>query len=77
MAVTSYIVSSLVLLTVQGSSWQTWLIPVAISLIATTLEAFSKLGIDNLTVPLGSAAIAFLLNEEYLAELLTIWQRLE
>lgn len=30
-----------------------------LAIAATTLEAFSRLGIDNLTVPLGTAALAF------------------
>jgi len=34
-----------------------------VAVIATALEAFSLLGIDNLTVPLGSAALAFFLNQ--------------
>ena len=63
MALTSYIVSSLVLLSVQGNVWQTWLVSVAIALVATVLEAFSKLGIDNFTVPLGSAAVGFFLSQ--------------
>jgi phytol kinase len=63
MALVSYAVSSLILLSVQGNVWQTWVVPVAIALVATGLEAFSKLGIDNLTVPLGSAAVAFFLNQ--------------
>jgi len=63
MALTSYFVSSLILFGVQGNIWQTWLISVAIALVATGLEAFSKLGIDNLTVPIGSAAIAFYLSQ--------------
>jgi phytol kinase len=58
----SYVVSSLVLLGVQGNLWQTWVIPLGIATAATALEAFSKLGIDNLTVPIGSAIVAFLLN---------------
>jgi phytol kinase len=66
MALTSYVVSSLILFGVQGNVWQTWLISVAIALAATGLEAFSKLGIDNLTVPLGSAAIAFYLSQHLL-----------
>ncbi|HEY9596709.1 MAG TPA: diacylglycerol/polyprenol kinase family protein, partial [Cyanophyceae cyanobacterium] len=61
MAITSYIVSSLILLSVQGNIGSTWLVPLAIALVATTLESFSKLGIDNLTVPLASAAVGFLL----------------
>lgn len=63
MAVVSYCVSSSILLSIQGNIWQTWLFAAAIALIATGLEAFSKWGIDNLTVPLGSAIAAFLLNE--------------
>lgn len=62
MAVVSYTVSSLVLLGAQGYIWQTWVVPIPVALAATTLEAFSKLGIDNLTVPIGSAALAFLLS---------------
>lgn len=63
MALVSYIVSSLIFLGVQGNVWQTWVVPVAVALVATGLEAFSKFGIDNLTVPLGSAAIAFVLSQ--------------
>lgn len=63
MLITSYIVSSLIIFSVQGNVWQTWVLPLAIAFVATALEAFSKLGIDNLTVPLGSAAVAFFLNQ--------------
>lgn len=63
MAVTSYIVCSVILLIVQGNSWQVWLISLVVAIGATALEAFSKYGIDNLTVPLGSAALTFLLNQ--------------
>jgi phytol kinase len=63
MLATSYVVSSLILLSVQGNSWQTWVVPIAIASVATALEAFSKLGIDNLTVPLGSAAVGFFLSQ--------------
>ncbi len=63
MTVVSYGVSSAIFLSVQGNIWQTWLFAGAIALIATGLEAFSKWGIDNLTVPLGSAIAAFLLND--------------
>lgn len=63
MVITSYVVSSLIFLSVQGNVWQTWVVPLAIAIVATGLEAFSKLGIDNLTVPLGSAAIGFFLSQ--------------
>ncbi len=61
MAVVSYIVCSLILLFTLGNVWQTWLVSLAVALVATGLEAFSLLGVDNLTVPLGSAAFAFVL----------------
>ncbi len=56
-------VSSLIFLGVEGNIWQTWVVSVAVGLGATILESFSKLGIDNLTVPLGSAALSFFLME--------------
>lgn len=59
MAVVSYLISSLILLSVEGNIWQTWVVSLAIALVATGLEAVSFLGVDNLTVPLGSAALAF------------------
>lgn len=62
MMLTSYIVSSVILLGVQGNIWQTWVVSLAVAIAATGLEAVSFLGIDNLTVPLGSASLAFLLT---------------
>lgn len=57
----SFVVISLILLFV-GESWLTiLLVSFVVSLLAMGLEAFSKLGIDNLTVPLGSAVLAFYL----------------
>ncbi|MGI8500941.1 MAG: diacylglycerol/polyprenol kinase family protein [Hassallia sp.] len=61
MAIVSYIVCSLILLFTLGNVWQTWLVSLVVALVATGLEAFSLLGVDNLTVPLGSAALAFVL----------------
>jgi phytol kinase len=63
MASVSYIVSSLIFLGVQGNVWQTWVFSVAVALVATGLEAFSMFGIDNLTVPLGSALLSFVLSQ--------------
>jgi len=66
MALVSYAVSLSILLGTVGNVWQIWLISLAVSLVATGLEAFSKFGIDNLTVPTGSAAIAFFLSQQLL-----------
>ena len=59
MATTSYIVTSLILLFSLGNHWQTWLISAIAALVATSLESFSKWGIDNLTVPLGTAIVCY------------------
>lgn len=66
MAIASFTLTSLVLLGCQGPVMSTWGVAVAIALIATSLELFSRFGIDNLTVPLGSGAIAFGLNHIWL-----------
>lgn len=55
----SFIISISLLSSVYGHHGSLWLISLGISLLATFLESFSKLGIDNLTVPLGSAIFAF------------------
>jgi phytol kinase len=63
MTVLSYIICSLILYNIQGNIWQTWVVSLVVAVIATGLEMLSYLGIDNLTVPLGSAALAFFLNQ--------------
>ncbi|GFE70465.1 diacylglycerol/polyprenol kinase family protein [Chroococcus sp. FPU101] len=57
----SFIVTALLLLSVYGNLGIIWLIAFMIALNATILESFSMWGLDNLTVPLGSAALAFVL----------------
>lgn len=59
MAGVSFIVTMLILFFVEGNSWQAWSISLVVALVATILEAFSKLGMDNLTVPLGSGFLCF------------------
>lgn len=56
----SYLICVSLLLFTQGNIWQTWIVSLIVSLIATILETFSYLGIDNLTVPIGSAASAYI-----------------
>ncbi len=62
MLVVSYIVCASVLLVVQGPTLATWTVAGAGAVAATTLEAVSKYGIDNLSVPLGTAAICYWLT---------------
>ncbi|HTL88490.1 MAG TPA: SEC59/DGK1/VTE5 family protein [Leptolyngbya sp.] len=62
MALISFLVCALILLATIGNLWQVWLISLMVALSATGLEAFSKFGIDNFTVPISSAAIAVFLT---------------
>jgi phytol kinase len=66
MAGVSGAVVALILLFTQGNNWHTWMSAIIVAAIATALESVSKFGIDNLTVPLGSAAFCFLFNELWL-----------
>ncbi|MEP0917704.1 SEC59/DGK1/VTE5 family protein [Leptolyngbya sp. DQ-M1] len=66
MAIISASVCALILLGTIGNLWQIWLIALIVGLSAAALEAFSKFGIDNLTVPISSAAIAFFLTQNLL-----------
>ena len=59
MATVAFIVTQLILLSVEGNSWQTWTVSFAVAVVATALEAFSILGVDNLTVPLSSGFLCF------------------
>lgn len=63
MTLVTCIISTSIFLSVHGNIWQTWLVSLIVALVATGLEVFSFLGIDNLTVPIGSAALAFFLSE--------------
>jgi len=63
MLLVSYGVCASVLLTVQGPMAATWLIAAVVAVVATALESISKYGIDNLSVPLGTAVACFWLNQ--------------
>jgi phytol kinase len=61
MAVVSFFVTFGILLLVQDWNGAIAAVALVVALFATGLEAFSKLGIDNLSVPLGSAALSYFL----------------
>lgn len=63
MGLISLAVTLLILFFVYGHTWQIWLIAGITASLATALEAFSKFGIDNLTVPISSAAVCFWLSQ--------------
>lgn len=65
MAIATFIVTSTILVSVEGLNWQIGLVSLIIAVVATSLEAFSKLGIDNFTVPLASAVCCFLFHQTF------------
>lgn len=58
MAIASALVVLVVLGGLQGITWSLAIIALGVAIAATGLEAVSKYGIDNLTVPIGAAAMA-------------------
>ena len=63
MLLVSYAVCASVLFGVQGAIAATWWIAGAAAITATALESASKYGVDNLSVPLGAAAVCFWLGQ--------------
>ncbi len=63
MFIVTYGICQAILLPIYGNTGFIWISSAIVALAATFLEAFSKFGIDNLTVPLGSALLAFGLME--------------
>jgi phytol kinase len=63
MLLVSYTIVSIVLLSVQGNVWQTWLVGIPVAIIATAVESIAQWGLDNLSVPLISAGLAFAINQ--------------
>ncbi|PZU98556.1 MAG: phosphatidate cytidylyltransferase [Leptolyngbya sp.] len=59
MALASFVVVSLVLGLTAGFTGAVWGTAVVVAIAATLLETLSFYGLDNLTVPLGSAALAY------------------
>ena len=59
MGLVSGLVTAGVLWLAFGSFPQLWLIAGGVAIAAAALETISFVGIDNLTVPLGSAGLAY------------------
>jgi len=59
MAIVATLVSALILSNIVDSTVQLITISFTVGILSAILEAFSNLGIDNLTVPILSAAIAY------------------
>jgi phytol kinase len=62
MTIISFIVTTLILLFTMGFYPKIYLIALIVSVSAAVLESYSKFGVDNLTVPVGSAIICFYLT---------------
>ena len=60
MTTAAFVVTLIILGFVEGSSWQVWTIALVVASISTVAEAFSKVGVDNLTVPLASGFLCCL-----------------
>ncbi len=58
----SYVITTGILLFVSGNCVGTWLVGVPVAIAAIFLESISQWGIDNLTLPIGTAFLAFGLN---------------
>jgi phytol kinase len=61
--VVSYIVTTIILYIVHGNLLYIWLVGIPVAIVAVVLESISQLGIDNITLPLGAALLAFWLAE--------------
>lgn len=61
MAIISYLICFSILLCIFSNSWQIWIISLIVAIMTTAFEAISKWGIDNLTVPLVSGYLSFVL----------------
>jgi phytol kinase len=61
MAIASTLVSGITLSIAYGFAWPTVLTAAAVAVVATGLESFSKFGLGNLSVPLGSGFLSFAL----------------
>lgn len=66
MGLVSYFINTIILVAILGNLWQIWLISLMVAIIAASLELISWLGLDNFTVPVGSALISFFLIEIFL-----------
>jgi phytol kinase len=62
MLVVSYTIVAIVLLSVQGNIWQTWLVGIPVAIVATAVESIAQWGLDNLSVPLISASLAYAID---------------
>jgi phytol kinase len=59
----SYAITTIVLYLANGNLPLVWLVGIPVAIVAVFLESISQFGIDNLTLPLGTALLAFWLAD--------------
>lgn len=66
MLIASFLVCLFILLNTPLLPWQVLSISLIVASLSTALESFAQFGIDNLAVPVGSAAIAYALYQYFI-----------
>jgi phytol kinase len=59
----SYLITTSILYIVNGNLPIVWLVGIPVAIVAVLLESLSQFGLDNLTLPLGVAMLAFWVME--------------
>jgi phytol kinase len=59
----SYIITTIILYITHGNLPIVWFVGIPVAIVAVILESISQFGIDNITLPLGAAMLAFWLVE--------------
>jgi phytol kinase len=61
--VVSYVITTIILYITHGNLPIVWFVGIPVAIVAVILESISQFGIDNITLPLGAALLAFWLTE--------------
>jgi phytol kinase len=59
----SYLITTITLYIINGNLPIVWLVGIPVAIVAVLLESLSQFGLDNLTLPLGVAVLAFWVME--------------
>jgi phytol kinase len=59
----SYIITTIILYIAHGNLPIVWLVGIPVAIVAVILESISQFGLDNISLPLGAALLAFWLTE--------------
>jgi phytol kinase len=59
----SYIITTIILYIAHGNLPIVWFVGIPVAIVAVILESISQFGLDNISLPLGAALLAFWLTE--------------